>query len=207
MGAFWYSRQNLILAVNRADAIDDYQFEPQTGALVSIADQSDAVVVLRCQLGDSHAWEVLVRRWHPRLWRFILRMLPDHPTAEDVLQVVWLRVVRSLGQLRDPHRLPAWLFGIARRAVADHLRAAYRRPPTEQFGEISVSDDAVELIAVVEAIQAGLQRLHPTDREAVILHYLEELPVADVAEICGVPPGTIKSRLHRARRVIHDTLT
>lgn len=44
-------------------------------------------------------------------------------------------------------------------------------------------------------------------REAVVLHYLEELPIAEVAEICGVPPGTIKSRLHRGRRVIRETLT
>jgi RNA polymerase sigma-70 factor (ECF subfamily) len=63
------------------------------------------------------------------------------------------------------------------------------------------------MIAVVDAIQAGLQRLPPVEREAVVLHYLEELPVAAVAEICGVPPGTIKSRLHRARRIIQRTLT
>ncbi len=171
------------------------------------SDPTDAVLAVRCQLGDPEAWEALVHRWHPRLWRFIARMLSDGTAVEDVVQSVWLRVVRSLVQLREPERLAAWLYGIAGRTVVDRLREYYRRPPADEIGEIPDFDDGIEMIAVVDAIQTGLQRLHPADREAVVLHYLEELPVAEVAEICGVPPGTIKSRLHRARRIIHRTLT
>jgi RNA polymerase sigma factor (sigma-70 family) len=172
-----------------------------------IDEDSDALVTVRCQLGEQDAWEILVRRWHPRLWRFVSRMVPDGAVADDVLQTVWLRVVRSLAQLREPDRLGAWLLGIARRTVADQFRERYRRPPTEEIGEIAVLDSEIETRDAIDAIEAGLVNLHPTDRETVVLYYLEEMPLGDVAEICGVPPGTVKSRLHRARRIIKSNLT
>jgi RNA polymerase sigma factor (sigma-70 family) len=173
---------------------------------VQETDSPDAVLALRCQLGDKAAWEILVRRWHPRLWRFISGMLSDRSTAEDVLQSVWLRVVRSLVQLREPERLGSWLYGIARRTIADRLRESYRIPPADSIVEIPDCDSGIELLSMIDEVETYLGRLHAVDREAIVLHYLEELPVAEVAVICGVPPGTIKSRLHRARQIIHKSL-
>jgi RNA polymerase sigma-70 factor (ECF subfamily) len=170
-------------------------------------DPSDAVLALRCQLGDQHAWELLVCRWHPRLASFVNRMLPDRSATDDVLQTVWLRVVRSMAGLREPERLAAWLFGIARRTVADRYRTAYRRPPAELIGEVTDIDDGIAQFETIDLIEQSLHQLHAIDREAVVLHYLEELPIGEVAEICSVPPGTIKSRLHRARRLLRKTLT
>jgi RNA polymerase sigma-70 factor (ECF subfamily) len=173
---------------------------------VNTPEQSDAALAIRCQLGEREAWDELVARWHPRLWRFISRMLSDREEAEDVLQSAWLRIVRSLASLQEPERLGAWLYSIVRRTVADRLREQYRRPPPEAIGEVGDWDDGVETLEVLDSIETGLRGLHPVDREAVVLHYLEELSVADVAEVCGVPPGTIKSRLHRARTAIRKTL-
>ena len=169
-------------------------------------EQSDAVIAVRCQLGDPAAWEVLVERWQPRLWGFIARMVADEQTAEDVLQTVWLEVVRSLVRLNDPERLAAWLYGIARRRIADRYRAAYRRPPTEEFNNVAMLDESIEQSDRTEWLALSMERLHPTDREAVLLHYYQELPIDEVAEICGVPPGTIKSRLFRARQVLRQVL-
>lgn len=170
------------------------------------SETSDALLVVRCQLGDEQAWEQLVGLWQPRLWRFIMRMVSDELRAEDVLQTVWLRVVRSMVRLKDPHRLAAWLYGIARATIADRFREQYRRPPSEVLTEIPTFDSGADQLVLTEFVDAGLDRLHPTDREAVVLHYLEELPLAEVAEICGVPVGTIKSRLHHARSVLRRTL-
>ena len=168
--------------------------------------KQNAMLAVQCQLGDRPAWEELVRRWHPRLWRFVAGMLTDRASAEDVLQNVWLRVVRSLVRLREPEKLSAWLYGIARAAVADRLRDQYRRPPADAVGEIPDSDDGLDAVDVADSLRAGLARLHPADREVVVLYYLEERSLDEVAEISNIPSGTVKSRLHRARRVIRETL-
>jgi RNA polymerase sigma-70 factor (ECF subfamily) len=153
------------------------------------------------------AWEELVERWHPRLWAFTSRMISDRPRAEDILQTVWLRVVRSMGALREPEQFAPWLYGIARAAVADQFREQYRTPPVENLDDAALSDESPDRLEITDAIEAGLRSLQPIDREAVVLHYFEDLPLSSVAEICGVPPGTIKSRLHRARKLMRQTLS
>ena len=168
--------------------------------------QEDAVLAIRCQLGEHDAWVELVARWHPRLWRFVRRMLTNQSTAEDVLQTIWLRIVRSMVQLEHPEALAAWLYRIARLAIADQLREQYRRPPAELLIDVESDDDAMQSLDVSDSVEKGLSHLHPTDREALVLYYFEQRSVKEVAEICGVPPGTIKSRLHRARTSIRKAL-
>jgi RNA polymerase sigma factor (sigma-70 family) len=175
-------------------------------SIVREPDPQDTLLVIRCQLGEKPAWDDLIHRWHRRLWRFVLSMLSDQAAAEDVLQTIWLGVVRSLGRLRNPERFEAWLYGIARRTIADRFRETYRNPPSDQAVEVAEIDQGIELLCITDAIDTGLKKLHAADREAVVLHYLAEIPIPEVAEICGVPPGTIKSRLHRARRIIRESL-
>ncbi len=167
---------------------------------------ADALLALRCQLGEPDAWEQLVRQWHPRLWRFTSGMLSDQQVAEDVLQTIWLRVVRSLIRLKEPEKLAAWMYRVARFAIADQLRLQYRQPPQEVLPDIEQIDDSSEMFDMQDFLQTGLSQLHPNEREAVVLHYLELRPIQEVAEICDVRPGTIKSRLHRARKQIRNTL-
>lgn len=166
----------------------------------------DAILVLQCQLGDSLAWDTLVAEWHPRMWRFVRGMLGDRSSAEDVLQNIWLRVVRSLILLRAPDKLSGWMYGIARAAVADRLREQYRSPVTHALMEAQDEDDGPQTIEIKDSLRMGLAQLHPGDREVVVLFYLEERSLDEVAEICDIPSGTVKSRLHRARRVIRETL-
>lgn len=65
---------------------------------------TDAVITARGQLGDPRAWDILVERWHPKLWRYVARMLVNDEKVDDVLQDTWMRVVRSLVRLREPMR-------------------------------------------------------------------------------------------------------
>jgi RNA polymerase sigma factor (sigma-70 family) len=81
----------------------------------------DEWLVLRCQLGEREAFDRLIARWHPLLWRYAVRLTNDSDTAADVVQEVWLRVLRGLPALRDAARFRAWLFGIARRVLMDRL--------------------------------------------------------------------------------------
>ncbi|MEO3808758.1 sigma-70 family RNA polymerase sigma factor [Sphaerisporangium sp. B11E5] len=166
---------------------------------------ADELLVVRCQLGERDAFAELVRAWHEPVWTYVRRMLGPG-AADDVTQEVWLAVVRGLPRLKDPARFAPWLFTIARRAVTDRLREQYARPETPEPADPPSGDPAG---AVVEraALLAGLAGLPVREREILVLFYLEDLPLADCAEICGIPVGTAKSRLDRARRLLRDHLT
>ena len=169
----------------------------------------DELLAVRCQLGEPPAFEQLVDRWHPPLWRYLRRLTGDDDTAAETLQDVWLRVLRGIARLREPARLRAWLFGIARRAVMDRLRERYAAP------EIAAAD--LDDVAAPEAdeddtggelalLQRELSRLPLLEREALTLFYLRELSLAEIAAVLGVPVGTVKSRLFRARRLLREQM-
>jgi RNA polymerase sigma-70 factor (ECF subfamily) len=165
---------------------------------------TDELVVVRCQLGERDAFAELVRAWHDPVHSYVRRMLPT-ADVDDVVQDVWLAVLRGLPRLRQPDRFAAWLFTVARRAVTNRLRTRY--------AEVEVSDDAEPTApdpgdaAVHRAtVVAGLAGLPAREREILILFYLQDLPMEACAEICAVPVGTVKSRLSRARRMLRDEL-
>lgn len=164
----------------------------------------DEWVVLRCQIGERDAFDLLIARWHPLLWRYAVRVTTDPDAASDVVQEVWLRVLRGLGRLRDAARFRAWLFGIARRVLMDRLRVRYGGPlfDTVDLAEIPGvdSDDLREEDFAL--LEAGLARLPVLEREVLVLFYLQELSLNDIAEVAAVPVGTVKSRLFRARRLL-----
>ncbi|MFC4588705.1 RNA polymerase sigma factor [Sphaerisporangium corydalis] len=165
---------------------------------------TDELLVLRCRLGEREALAELVRTWHAPVWTYVRRML-DAERADDVAQEVWLAVLRGLPRLKEPARFAPWLFMIARRAVANRLREEYRLAATAPEPEEGPADAADALVDRAEML-AGLSGLPPAEREILVLFYLQDLPVEDCAEICAIPVGTVKSRLHRARRMLRDQL-
>jgi RNA polymerase sigma-70 factor (ECF subfamily) len=167
---------------------------------------SDELLIVRCQLGEPDALEDLVREWHPTLHGFVRRMVGP-AGADDVTQEVWIGILRGLPRLKDTARFAPWLFTIARRAVINRLRGEYSRPEVEL--DVDPAEAGVPTDQVVDrmALDSGLATLPAREREVLVLVYLYDLPLATCAEICGVPIGTIKSRLSRARRLLHDELT
>ncbi|GGK78432.1 RNA polymerase sigma factor RpoE [Sphaerisporangium melleum] len=174
---------------------------------------ADELLVLRCRLGEREALAELVRAWHAPVWTYVRGML-DAARADDVAQEVWLAVLRGLPRLKEPARFAPWLFTIARRAVADHLREEYRRAETAatpELGEQAPGEQA-DVVDVVEALVeraellAALSGLPVTEREILVLFYLEDLSIEDCAEVCAIPSGTVKSRLNRARRLLREQL-
>ena len=79
-------------------------------------------------MGEPAAFDELIARWHGGIWRYARRMTGSDDDADDVVQDVWLRVVRGLPKLQEPARIRAWIFGIARRVLMDRLRARYTSP-------------------------------------------------------------------------------
>lgn len=173
-------------------------------------DDRSGLLVVRCQLGEREAFGELARLWHDALWRYVRGMVGSPHVADDLAQDVWVAVVRGLPRLREPDRFAPWLFTIARRTVADHLREAYKAPQTSVEEADVAADDSLDslsgLLTTME-IESGLSELPPLEREVMILFHLQDLPLAACAEVLGVPPGTVKSRLHRARRTLRKILT
>jgi RNA polymerase sigma factor (sigma-70 family) len=170
--------------------------------------KEDELLVIRCQLGERAAFDELTERWHPPLWKYLRRVTGTDDAAKDVAQDVWLRVLRGIARLRDGSRLRPWLFGIARRALMDRLRQQYA-------GLVDSDIDVAELAAdqttdspeqEIADMEHELERLPVTEREVLTLFYLRELSLAEVAEVIGVPVGTVKSRMFRARRLLRQAL-
>ena len=169
---------------------------------------SDELLVVRCQLGEPGAFAELIHRWHEPLWRYVRRMTDDDDTAADVLQDLWLRVLRAMPRLREAKRARAWLFGIARRTVMDRLRRHYRTPETVSVDDVEVSIDDTEgdLEADLIVMRDALARMPFTERDVLVLFYLNELTLEQIVEVLAIPVGTVKSRLFRARRMLRQQL-
>jgi RNA polymerase sigma-70 factor (ECF subfamily) len=171
--------------------------------------REDELLAIRCQLGERDAFDELIRRWNDPLWGYLRRMAGNDDAAADLLQETWLRVVRGLSRLRDAARLRAWLFGIARRTAMDRLRLRYTTPVVADVDvqEVASAGSDDDLEADLIAMHDELARLPVTEREVLTLFYLQELSLTDVADVLGVPVGTVKSRLFRARRMLRAELT
>jgi RNA polymerase sigma factor (sigma-70 family) len=169
--------------------------------------REDEWLVVRCQLGERVAFDELVERWGEPVWKYVRRMTNTNDAADEIVQNVWLRVLRGINRLRDGSKLRAWLFGIARRALMDRLREQYAAPAPSDIDVTGLPapagndapDDSEEDLATIEH---ELTRLPILEREVLTLFYLQELSLGEVADVLGVPVGTVKSRLFRARRLL-----
>lgn len=166
------------------------------------------LLVVRCQLGEAAAFDELVARWHEPVWRWVSGVAGDPAAAEEIVQEAWLRILRGIGSLRQPERLRSWLFSIVRRTFVDRLRWRYAAERHEPLADEPAGGDETDLLAAEELdlLHAAVAELPPPDRETIVLFYLRELDLKEVAEVLGVPVGTVKSRLHRARRRLRERL-
>ena len=160
------------------------------------ADHEAARWVIRAQCGDRDALEHVLRSVQPPLRRYVLPLV-GATAADDVLQEVLISIARKLTWLDEPRLFRAWAYRIASRAAFDHLRKEKRRGRQE-------SDDATleALVAPVSPPSGDQLRelldspwLSPASRAVLMLHFQEEMPLANVAAVLELPLGTVKSRL------------
>lgn len=166
----------------------------------------DEYLVLLAQGGSREAFGRLAARWSPRLLAFAARSAGAE-AAYDVVQETWESVLRKLRSLDDPARFRAWLYAIAARKCADALRAKYRtrRGAAIAQAETMLNDAEIDPDAQTAShldLAHALQRLPPEQRTAIALLYGEDMSVAEIAAVTGVPPGTVKSRLAAARHAL-----
>lgn len=173
-----------------------------------LPDPRDELLAVRCQLGERAAFDELIARWHEPLWRYLRRLAGNDDAARDLAQDTWLRVLRGIARLRSPEKLRAWLFGIARRVAMDRLRVSYARPSQADvvIDDLPADEPDVNLEAEIATLEEQLANLPIVEREILTLFYLQELSLQEIAELVGIPQGTVKSRLFRARKLLRGEL-
>jgi RNA polymerase sigma-70 factor, ECF subfamily len=166
------------------------------------------ILVLRCQTGDESAFAEIVSRFQPRLSYFVRKLLNDAHLADDVLQNVWLDVFRGLKSLRNPAAFSTWAYRIAR----DHVYRLHRKRRLNTValndGDMANATDEVNHFRLedVAKIHTSLNQLSVEHREVLVLRFLEELNYEEIAEITSSEIGTVKSRLHYAKRALKQFL-
>jgi RNA polymerase sigma-70 factor, ECF subfamily len=165
----------------------------------------DAWLALRCQTSEAGAFRELIAEMERPLLYFATKLLGDDDAALDVLQQTWLRVFRRIRQLEQPEHLRARLYQIVRGLVVDtcRKRASVQRLEHE-YAELQSEAEEEPTFDCEDAVVVH-RALDPRLRE-VLLHFLEDLPISEVATILGCPEGTVKSRLHHGKRLLRKLL-
>jgi RNA polymerase sigma-70 factor (ECF subfamily) len=165
-----------------------------------------AALVVRAQRGDREAFGELVEQFQPTVYAIALRRLANASDALELTQEVFLHVLRRIGQLREPERFAGWLRQVAVRMA---INRATRRvaPPSVEVGVLEgamhrADEPLDELISRerAERLWEALGRLKSLDREALDAFYIRGHTLLEIAEQLGVPLGTVKRRLHTARK-------
>lgn len=165
----------------------------------------------RARHGDLDAFEELMHVRIDAIHRLSYAIVGDEADAGDATQETFIAAWRRIRELRDPDRFDAWLQRIAVNAARMALRARRRRRVREiPAGDIEAlavaSDRGAPERSDADVLGAALDRIPTDQRTILVLHYLEGHGVADLAEILEIPVGTVKSRLHTARRTLEAAL-
>ena len=171
----------------------------------------DEVLIGRIANGDRLAMQVLFARHHVRVYRFVLRLVRDKSTAEDLISEVFLDVWRQAGRFEARSAVSTWLLAIARFKALSALR---RRPDEELDEEAAeaIEDPADTPEVSLEkkdksaAIRKCLEGLSAEHREIIDLVYYHEKSVEEVAQIVGIPENTVKTRMFYARKKLAELL-
>ena len=176
----------------------------------------DAECVKRVQQGDTDSFEVLVRRHQKATFNLVYRFLGDYDEAAEVTQEVFLSAFKSIHQFRGDAVFSTCLYRIAFNQASTRRKsmqlAQQRHVPLEGIelpGDGSGSSNPEKIAEQRETqqrVQQALNSLNQDDAAIILLRDLHDLPYEEVAHILGIPLGTAKSRLHRARRALKELL-
>jgi RNA polymerase sigma-70 factor (ECF subfamily) len=189
--------------------LDHQKVVPLHGQRVSDAD--DHSLAQRLRHGDRAAAEILVEQYHERIYVFMRSMGHDRQTSEDLTQETFVRVWYHIGQLREGKALTGWLFRIAGNVSRLYWRK-HRHPGPISIEDVEPIEDGADSSerAGDRELFAGLHqavaRLPWKLRQAVALHYMDQLSIAEAAQAAQVREGTLKSRLNRALEALRKEI-
>ena len=171
-------------------------------------------LIRRVQAGETEAFEELVRAHEKTVYNLALRMTGNPQDAEDMAQEAFLKAYRSLPDFRGESKFSVWLYRIVSNVCLDLLRRQQRRPTVSLTVEDEEGDEAqwevpderysperlLEQKLTREAVRKGLAELPEEQREILLLREIKGLSYEEIGEILSLEPGTVKSRIFRARK-------
>lgn len=169
----------------------------------------EQTLVLRSQIGDELAFQELLSLHGPHLLLFMRKMMQTSPhLVDDITQEIWLAIYKGLPGLLDVSKFRPWAFRIAR----DRIYREYRRHKVSMEPlEENCVEDLVERVEVkatvdVEELHRGLDAISAVHREVLVLCFLEEMSYEEIAGVTGTTLGTVRSRIHYAKRALKSAL-
>jgi RNA polymerase sigma-70 factor (ECF subfamily) len=178
----------------------------------------DCDLIVRAVAGESDCFDTLVKRYHRQIANYIFRMVGDYETALDLTQEVFIKVYGSLDRYRPEFKFSTWAYKIASNTAIDHLRKQslataplYLVSDDEEF-ELPIPSKGLSPERALERrersaqIEEVIAELPPRYRELIVLRHVSELSYDEIAEVTGLPLGTVKNRIFRAREAMRQHL-
>ncbi|HEY1490004.1 MAG TPA: RNA polymerase sigma factor [Verrucomicrobiae bacterium] len=168
--------------------------------------------VSEARAGESAAWDTLFRRYQLPLYVYVFELVRDEQTSLDIVQETFINAVRYIGSLRDDAKFGSWLFGIAHQKCIQRWRKQAREEMLrDEFAAAPAQfETAPDDLLIREEQEAEFMRLlnelPPPQRSVLLLHFVEEFSLEEIAGITGVSVGTVKSRLHYAKKSLRKLL-
>lgn len=166
-------------------------------------------LVLHAQGGNARAMDQLLKHWYPKLLRYASNQIENREAAKDVVQETMMIVARRIGRLRDPAAFPKWTYQILQRRGVDYLRKEIRNRRNTDASprcDEALDGDPMGDLDVRMTVNNALQSLQSDSYQIVHLRYLLGLDLREIANVVGIPTGTVKSRLHSARAQLRTLL-
>lgn len=190
---------------------------------VALPDEVESKLIERLVARDERAFNELVRLYERRVFALVLRMLGNAAEAEDMAQEVFVQVFKAIGSFRGESKLSTWIYRIAinlckNRAKYLKVRHAGEQDELEEVAErhelggkasanvaqLERPDEAMAGREIERIVQKSIARIEETFRECLVLRDVEELSYEEIGEITGLPEGTVKSRIFRARAMLRE---
>ncbi len=171
--------------------------------------EEESALILELKQNNPEVVDQVVERFSKPLFAFIMRMIGDQATAEDIFQDTWIRVIRNIGTFRGDCRFSTWLFQIALNLCRNQMRRKARRSFVGIEEASNLADDPeVDGMKILQAqkVRRLVASLPPKMREVIVLRYYHNKTDVEIAEVTGLPPGTVKSRIHRATELLRSKI-
>ena len=177
-----------------------------------IVAEREHLPVPQARAGESQAWDVLFQRYQLPLYVYVFELVHDEQTSLDIVQETFINAVRHIGSLRHDNKFGSWLFGIAHQKCVQQCRKRSREESVfEEFAEVlpDSEDDPSDLLIRQEQeteFMELLNRLPLAQRSVLLLYFVEDFSLEEIAAVTGANVGTVKSRMHYAKKALRKLI-